>query len=110
VPLESHWRRVNTPLRETTLRERRILLVVGGLLALAVVVGVIAFVSNGSSSPPTPAGCVRLEVGSTMGGVTTQLCGSTATKFCGSPAAHSDESYLGKCREAGLATATTPRS
>ena len=61
--------------------------------------GIVAF---GSSSPATPAGCIHLEVGSTMGGGATQLCGKTAENFCRGPAAHADQGYLGKCREAGI--------
>jgi hypothetical protein len=105
VPLEGHWKRVNTPVRETTSRERRIVAVLGALAAAAIVVAIVAFVSNGSNSPSTPAGCIHLEVGSTMGGGATQLCGKTAETFCRGPVAHGDKGYLGKCREAGLAVA-----
>jgi hypothetical protein len=103
MPLEGHWQRLNTPLRETTSRERRILWVLSALLAAAIAVAVVVFVSNGSSSPATPAGCIRIEVGSTMGGGTTQLCGQTAARFCHSPAAHDEQDYLAKCRDAGYA-------
>ena len=100
MPLEGHWKRVNTPLRKTTSRERRILWVVLALVAAACIAGgIVAF---GSSSPSTPAGCIHLEVGSTMGGGGTQLCGRTAENFCRGPVAHSDQGYLGKCREAGI--------
>jgi hypothetical protein len=37
-----------------------------------------------------------------MGGGGTQLCGRTAENFCRGPVAHSDQGYLGKCREAGI--------
>lgn len=100
MPLQGHWSRINTPLRETTGRERRILWVLSALLAAAVVAAIL--VSLGSSSSPTPAGCFRIEVGSTMGGGSTQLCGKTAENFCHSPAAHGDEGYLAKCRDAGF--------
>jgi hypothetical protein len=75
--------------------------VFAGLLAVAAVAAVVFFVSNGSNSPSTPAGCIRIEVGSTMGGGSTQLCGQTAASFCLSPAAHDEQSYLAKCRTAG---------
>jgi hypothetical protein len=100
VPLQGHWQRVNTPLRKTTSRERRILLVVAAVLAVTVIAGTI--VAIGSSSKGTPAGCIHLEVGSTMGGSRTQLCGRTAQSFCRGPVAHADQGYLGKCREAGI--------
>jgi hypothetical protein len=101
VPLQGHWDRVNTPLRKTTRRERRIVAVVGGLVAVAVIVSVI--VAIGASSPATPAGCIKLEVASTMGGGATQLCGNTAREFCASPAAHHEQGYLAKCRGQGYA-------
>jgi hypothetical protein len=99
VPLQGHWQRVNTPLRETTTRERRIVLVVAALVGIAVIASII--VAIGSSSPSTPSSCIRLEVGSTMGGGTTTLCGGAAAKFCRGPAAHGEQGYLAKCREAG---------
>jgi hypothetical protein len=105
VPLEGHWQRVNTPLRETTARERRILWALSALLAAILAFAIVVFVSNGSSSPTTPAGCIRIEVGSTMGGGTTQLCGQTAARFCRSSAALDEQSYLAKCHDAGFATA-----
>jgi hypothetical protein len=102
--MEGHWARVNTPLRETTPRERTIVRVATALLGLAIVAAIIVFVSNGSSSPSTPAGCVRIEVGSTMGGGTTTYCGKTARNFCAGPAGHAEQGFLAKCREAGIPT------
>jgi hypothetical protein len=102
MPLQGHWDRVNTPVRATTLRERRILLVFGALLAAAIVAAVI--VAIGSSSPKTPAGCARIEAPSTMGGGSSTLCGSTLRSFCVSAAAHSpplNATALPKCRAAG---------
>src|SRR6266496_3808908 len=96
--LQGHWKRVNTPLRATTTRERRILLVFAGLLTAAVIGAVI--VAIGSSSPKTPAGCARIEAPSTMGGGSSLLCGSTLRSFCGSPAAHNpplNATVLPKC-------------
>jgi hypothetical protein len=90
-------------LRKTTLRERRILLVMSALLAVACVAA--AVVAIASSAPRTPAGCVRVELPSTMGAVASDLCGQTARTFCGSEAAHSEpleHTALPKCREAGF--------
>ncbi len=103
MPLQGHWARVNTPLRQTTARERTIVRAAAVLLGGAVIAAVIVLVANGSNSPSTPAGCLRIEVGSTMGGGTTQLCGETARHFCLSPAAGDEQSYLAKCRDAGYA-------
>jgi hypothetical protein len=102
MPLEGHWERTSTPLRETTLRERRLLLAVSLLLGVAVVAAV--FVAIASSSPATPAGCIRIEAASTMGSGTTQICGDAAVAFCRGSAAHSaalEQAALPKCRDAG---------
>jgi hypothetical protein len=104
VPLEGHWQRANTPVRETTARERLIVRVLLALLGVAAIAAVVVFVANGSSSPTTPPGCIRLEVGSTMGGGVTTFCGHTARDFCRSPAAHGEQGYLAKCHDAGYAT------
>jgi hypothetical protein len=102
VPLEGHWQRVNTPLRETTGRERRIVAVAAGLLVMAAIAA--AIVAIGSSNPSTPAGCIRIEVPSTMGASASTLCGDRAASFCRSPVAHSpplNQTALPKCRDAG---------
>jgi hypothetical protein len=101
VPLQGHWDRVNTPLRKTTSRERWIVWVFGALLAIAATAAVLVFVANGSNSPTVGPGCLRIEVGSTMGGGATTLCGQAARNFCGSSAAHAEQGFLAKCREAG---------
>jgi hypothetical protein len=103
VPLQGHWEKVNTPLRATTGRERLLLRVAGALGALAVIAAVI--VAIGSSSPSTPAGCIHVELPSTMGAVASDLCGRTARQFCQSAAAHTEplnHTALPKCRDAGL--------
>jgi hypothetical protein len=108
MPMEGHWDRLNTPVRETTPREK--LLVRGVLWALAVavvatVVVAIATRDNGTSGSPLAAGCIRIEVPSTMGGSASDLCGTTARQFCASTAAHTEpleQTALPKCRAAGF--------
>jgi hypothetical protein len=103
VPLEGHWQKVNTPLRETTRREKLLVRVALAVGVIAAVVLVIA--SIGSSSPSTPAGCIHVELPSTMGAVASDLCGDTAREFCRSPAAHTEplnHTALPRCRDAGL--------
>jgi len=107
VPLQGHWDRVNTPLRETTPREKVLVRVFGALLAVAAVATVIVAIAtsgNGTTGTPLGAGCIRIEVPSTMGGSSSDLCGSKAVSFCQSPAANSpplNETALPKCRDAG---------
>jgi hypothetical protein len=106
MPLQGHWDRVNTPLREVGGRERRIAWVIGGLLAVAAIVAVALAI--GASSPGTPAGCIRVDLPSTMGGGTPQLCESAARSFCLSTAANTPplrDTVLPKCRQAGYPVA-----
>jgi hypothetical protein len=111
VPLQGHWARVNTPLRETTPRERLLVRIVIGLVAVAAVATVIVAIvtrDNGTSGVPLGEGCIRVELPSTMGGVASDLCGRTAREFCLSSAANSeplDNQVQPKCREAGYAIA-----
>jgi hypothetical protein len=58
-----------------------------------------AIVAIGSSNPSTPAGCLRVDLPSTMGG-TPQLCGNTAASFCASNAAPPVRSTRQPCRSA----------
>jgi hypothetical protein len=102
VPLQGHWQRVNTPLRQTTRRERRLVKFVVALLAVAVAATVVVAIATSSSGPA--AGCIRVELPSTMGGSSTDLCGPKAEAFCKGPAAHKpplNVTALPKCRDAG---------
>ena len=111
MPLEGHWERVNTPLRETTPREKllvRAVLWIVGAAAVATVVVAIITSGNGTSGSPLAAGCIRIEVPSTMGGSASDLCGAKAASFCTSAPAHSpplNATALPKCRDAGYPTA-----
>jgi hypothetical protein len=107
MPMERHWDRLNTPVRETTGREKllvRAILWVLALAAIATVIVAIATRENGTSGSPLAAGCIRIEVPSTMGGSASDLCGTTARQFCASTAAHTEpleHTALPKCRTAG---------
>jgi hypothetical protein len=111
MPLSGHWERVNTPLRETTRREKLLVRVVLWALAaatLATVIVAIVTSENGTSGTPLAPGCIRVELPSTMGAVSSDLCGNTAREFCTSSAANSEplvHTALPKCREAGFPTA-----
>jgi hypothetical protein len=102
VPLQGQWQRINTPLRKTTARERRIVWVFSALLGAAAIATIVVAIAT--SGPSLPAGCIQVEIPSTMGGSTTRLCGQDAASFCRSPAAHSpplNGTALPKCRDAG---------
>lgn len=105
--MQGHWARVNTPLRETTSREKLLVRVVLVALALAVIgTGIVAIATkdNGTSGSPLGEGCIRIEVPSTMGASATDLCGQNAASFCRSPVAHKaplNATALPRCRDAG---------
>ena len=102
MPLQGHWDRVNTPLREVGGRERRTVWIVAGLLAAGAIAAIIVAIAT--SSPPIPAGCIQVEVPSTMGAGTSRFCGGAAADFCRSEAANSpplNATALPKCRQAG---------
>jgi hypothetical protein len=107
TPLEGHWARVNTPLRETTAREKllvRIVLAVLAVAAVATVIVAIATRDSGTSGSALAPGCIRIEVPSTMGASASDLCGGKAASFCRGPAAHEpplNATALPKCRDAG---------
>jgi hypothetical protein len=102
VPLEGHWKRVHTPLRSTTRRERRVVTVVIVLMVIAIPIALFATFRGGSSE--AGAGCIRLTVPSTMGGATVNACGAGAARWCRSP--ESRQSAIARdakaqCRQAG---------
>jgi hypothetical protein len=105
VPLEGHWERVNTPVRKLSERERRLVWIVGAIVAAtAIAAVVVAIVTSGSQAT---AGCVEIEVPGTMGGGVNRVCGDQAAKFCkaGAPSMGPLENVaLQKCREQGYST------
>ena len=111
MPLEGHWQRVNTPVRELTSRERRLVraaLVLLVLAAVGIAIVAIATKTSGTSGKPLGAGCIRIEAPSTMGAGSSDFCGQHAASFCRGPIAHRpplDATALPKCREAGYSVA-----
>jgi hypothetical protein len=77
VAVEDQWERVNTPLSR---RDRRVLLVVACVFALALAGGVLAYVLRSPSQ--SDAGCVVVTVPSTMGGAVLRNCDGAARDFC----------------------------
>ena len=77
MPVEGHWERANTPLRS---RDRRALVVVAVVTVLvAIGLGIAYALAPGAKSD---AGCVVVDVPSTMGGATVRNCGAAAHEFC----------------------------
>lgn len=103
MPLEGHWERQNTPLRRLSGRESRLAWIVGVLVVLSVAIGTFFVLT--ASSESVPAGCVKIESGSTMGGGIIRPCGAAATRTCRTFAARTDpgaQPAKDACRKAGI--------
>jgi hypothetical protein len=96
MPVEGQWDRNLTPLRR---RDRRVLLVCACIAVAAIVGGVVFSLTRPAG--PSNAGCVVVEVPSTMGGGTLRNCGSAAKTFCRTDGR--DPRVAAACRRAGYA-------
>src|SRR5262249_40074833 len=103
MPLEGHYRRVNTPLRALTGRERNV--VIWGTVATAVAVLVLILATVRSSHAGPAKGCIRASIAGRTGAELIQRCGADAVATCrqargfGGPAG---EAILAACRDAAV--------
>lgn len=97
MPVEGQWQRANTPLSR---RDKRLLLVLAVLAAAGAAAAAIAFATHSGSS--SGAGCVVVDVPSTMGGARLRNCGSAAHAFCRTEGAR-DPRIGAACRKQGFA-------
>ena len=103
MPLEGHWRRANTPLRELSGRERLVALAGAAVVVIAVVV--LLVVTGGSSRPVPAPGCIRPTIPHVMGAEELNACGQRARRVCAEHARGDDpgsRAIEASCREAGL--------
>ena len=106
MPLEGHWERQNTRLRQLTTRERAALLAGSVLTVAAIATLILAFA--GDSQPPPGPGCIRAKVAHVMGAEELNACGVHARHICAGAAADTDPNALAiqaACRNAGVSTA-----
>jgi hypothetical protein len=80
MPLEGHWQRSNTPLRQLTPRERRVL--TWGLLVTAIAILALLLATAGDSRPGPAPGCIRATVAGRTGGEPVNGCGAEAVALC----------------------------
>jgi hypothetical protein len=80
MPLEGHFNRVNTPLRQLTKRERNV--VVSGIAVTFVALTALLFATSGVSQPPPASGCIRVSVAGRTGAELIQSCGMEARELC----------------------------
>jgi hypothetical protein len=97
MPVEGQWQRANTPLSR---RDKRLLGALAVLAAVGVAAVAVAFATHQTSSPG--AGCVVVDVPSTMGGARLQNCGSAAHQFCREQGPR-DPRIAAACRQQGFA-------
>jgi hypothetical protein len=103
MPLEGHWKRVNTPLRKLTRRERNVAIVSAVVTIVAVLALVLATV--GDSRPGPKPGCIYAIVPGVMGATAVDACGAQAKKTCAEHAspALTDPVSVGVRRSCGRA-------
>jgi hypothetical protein len=109
MPMEGHWRRVNTPLRRLTARERGVLIAGTAVTVLAIVALVLA--TAGDSRPAPGPGCIYVVVAGRVGGEPVHGCGAEARAICARSARFEDpraETIGEACRQAGIQAGTAP--
>jgi hypothetical protein len=97
MPMEGQWDRVRTPLAT---RDRRLIAIVSLVAILAAAVALAVYLSRGGSR--TRAGCLSVEIASTMGGTTLHPCGTAARRFCATNGRVSQD-VVAQCRALGYA-------
>ncbi len=101
MPVERQAERLSTPLRG---RDRRVLVLVAIVSALAILAGVVYAATRGG----TPAGvrCFTATYASSVGGATVHQCGAAAVHYCRVDAVV--PAIATACRQAGFAVGTKP--
>jgi hypothetical protein len=103
MPLEGHYRRVNTPLRTLTLRERRV--VIWGAVATAITIVILILATAGDSQPALAPGCIRVGVPGRTGGEVVSGCGKEARELCARATRFEGrraELVVDSCRDRGI--------
>jgi hypothetical protein len=103
MPLEGHYRRVNTPLRTLTARERRVLIWGTAVTVISTVALILATV--GGDNTTVGAGCIRVGVPGRTGGELVSGCGAKAMALCTRATRFEGlraELVVASCRERGI--------
>jgi hypothetical protein len=102
MPVEGQWRRANTPLSR---RDKRLLAAVAAIAAIAALALAIAYAVHPAAT--SNAGCVVIDVPSTMGGASLRNCGAAARAFCHAQG-KLDNTIAAACRRQGYAADLHP--
>lgn len=109
MPLEGHYRTVNTPLRKLTPRERNV--VIAGLLVTTIALLALLFVPSHNETPlldengGARAGCIEVAVAGRVGAEPIVGCGTKARQICTRAAGFDvprSETITEACVEAGV--------
>lgn len=111
MPLEGHWRTVNTPLRRLTRRERNVV-IVGVVITLAALAALILATAGDSRPTAQPgSGCIETVVAGRVGGEPVNGCGARAEAICAHAAQFDDQradTIVAECSEKGVPTTGDP--
>jgi type II secretory pathway component PulM len=103
MPLEGHYRKVNTPLRRLKPRERNV--VVAGLAVTLIAILGLVLATAGDTQPPPARGCIRASVAGRTGAELIQACDREARELCARSMGRDEPQYeaiAAACREQGI--------
>jgi hypothetical protein len=103
MPLEGHYERQTTPLRNLTPREWKA--AVATLVVTLAAMLIVILMTVGDSSDPLAAGCTKSEVAGIVGGETVHACGQEAVEVCSHAAEFSGaraETIVSDCKTNGI--------
>ena len=84
-------------------RERRVMLIVTGVVAAVIAAGATAWALTGHER--SEQGCVNVSIASSMGGAVERACGEAARDWCRAASAQHDTHAVAvqvRCRDAGI--------
>lgn len=103
MPLEGHWQRTNTPLRQLTPRERRALF--WGTLVTAIAILALVLATAGDSRPGPAPGCISAPIAGRTGAELINGCGAKAVALCRRASGLEEpwaEAVSAACRDAAI--------
>lgn len=111
MPLEGHYKRVNTPLRRLTKRERNVVIGVLAVTVVAILALMLAPASDSDSNAAAGPGCIYTVVAGRTGGEPVHGCGTEAEEICAHATQFDDpraDKIVATCEGAGVSTTGKP--
>lgn len=104
MPLEGHYKRVNTPLRKLSGREIKVLVLIGAVTLVALLA--LVFVPSHTARPLAPGkGCFEVGVAGRVGNEPVTGCGKEAQAICRRASGFDDErarTIVAACEDQGI--------